>query len=234
MRPSRNGIASSFFGHQPWELLQGFLGFPIVTSAITIVYNFWLPLIFFCLFWQAFGERTTVTRIQFLLAFAFTWAIAGNLLAVLLSSAGPCFYGRLGIMPDVYAAQMDYLRAAAAEYPVWSMRVQDLLWQSYVTGDGSINGISAMPSVHVTAATVMTFLGWRTSRAAGIGFTLFTIVIVIGSVHLAWHYAVDSIAGIVLGTIFWLAAGIIARYWLSREPREVTQPLRGLSASRPG
>ena len=222
-----------FFGHQPWELLQTFLGVPIVTSAITFVYNFWLALIFFCLFWQAFNARTSVTRIQFLLAFAFTWVIAGNSLAVLLSSAGPCFYGRLGLAPDVYAAQMDYLRAAAAEYPVWSVRVQDALWQSYVTGDGAINGISAMPSVHVTASVTMAFLAWRTNRIAGIGFTLFAIVIVIGSVHLAWHYAVDSIAGIVLGTVFWLAAGVIARRWLARFPQS-DAGLAGLPASRPG
>jgi hypothetical protein len=141
-------------------------------------------------------------------------------LAVLFSSAGPCFYGRLGIGPDIYAAQMDYLRSAAADLPVWSVRVQDLLWQSYATGDGAVNGISAMPSIHVTSSAIMMFLGWRTSRAAGIGLTLFFAVILIGSVHLAWHYAVDGYAGILLAILFWALAGIIARSVIPPAPRK--------------
>jgi hypothetical protein len=35
-------------------------------------------------------------------------------------------------------------------------------------------------------------------------------VILVGSVHLAWHYAVDGLAGILLAAIFWAAAGTIA------------------------
>ena len=35
-------------------------------------------------------------------------------------------------------------------------------------------------------------------------------IILIGSVHLAWHYAVDGYAGILLAAAFWLIAGAIA------------------------
>jgi hypothetical protein len=199
------------FGKLPWEYLQPILGHAPITSAITFIYNFWIVVMFSCLFWQAFGRKADQLRLQFLLAFAFTWFIGGNVLAVVFSSAGPCFYGRLGIGPDLYAGQMDYLRATAASWPVWSVRVQDMLWQSYATGGGLVNGISAMPSIHVTSSVVMMFLGWRTGRAAGIALTLFAAAILIGSVHLGWHYAVDGYAGILLATIFWLLAGVIAR-----------------------
>jgi len=198
------------FGNEPWQLLQTFLGYPIVTSAINVIYNLWLGVMFLCLFSEAFAQRTSRLRLQFLLAFAFTWFLGGNVLALVFSSAGPCFYGRLGLSPDIYAAQMDYLHAAAAQWPVWSLGVQDLLWHSYVTGQGAVNGISAMPSVHVTSSAIMMFLGWRLNRWAGIALTLFFAVILVGSVHLAWHYAVDGLAGILLAAIFWAAAGTIA------------------------
>ena len=199
------------FGYEPFELLQAFLGYPIVTSAINVIYNLWLAVMFLCLFAQAFGQRTSRLRLQFLLAFAFTWFGAGNVLAVLFSSAGPCYYGRLGFSPDIYAAQMAYLHQAASAWPVWSLAVQDMLWNSYVTGHGAVNGISAMPSVHVTSSAIMMFLGWRLNRWAGAALTLFFTVILLGSVHLAWHYAVDGIAGILLAVVFWAAAGAIAK-----------------------
>lgn len=199
------------FGTLPWEYLQPVLGHAPATAAIAVVYNLWIVVMFGCLFWQAFTGRASRLRLQFLLAFAFTWFIGGNILAVIFSSAGPCFYGQLGLTPDPYAAEMDYLRAAAADWPVWSVRVQDMLWHSYATGDGLVKGISAMPSIHVTSSAVMMFLGWRTGRAAGIALSLFAATILVGSVHLGWHYAVDGYAGIGLATVFWLAAGAIAR-----------------------
>jgi len=198
-------------GVLPHDILQPILGFPAVTAAINLVYNLWFFVMFFCLFWQAFAARTSELRLQFLLAFAFSWFVAGNLLAVVFSSAGPCFYGRLGLAPDLYAGHMDYLHAASKVWPVWALEVQDMLWNSYATGDGLVKGISAMPSVHVTTSTVMMLLGWRVSRLAGIAFTAFFAVILIGSVHLAWHYAVDGYAGILLALLFWYAAGSLAR-----------------------
>jgi len=45
----------------------------------------------------------------------------------------------------------------------------------------------------------------------GMAFLAFTAIIFIGSIHLGWHYAVDSIAGILLAVAFWAAAGVVAR-----------------------
>jgi hypothetical protein len=57
----------------------------------------------------------------------------------------------------------------------------------------------------------MTLLVWRTNRLVGLGFALFTFVILIGSVHLGWHYLVDGIAGVMLAFAFWSVAGLIVR-----------------------
>ncbi|HTQ12661.1 MAG TPA: phosphatase PAP2 family protein [Rhizomicrobium sp.] len=219
------------FGRAPWEWLQPWLGHPPVTAAINLVYDGWFAVMFGALIWQAFSARTGTLRMQFLLAFAFAWFFAGNVLAVVFSSAGPCYYGLLHLPPDShggpYAAQMDYLRAAAAQWPVWSVGVQDALWRSYTGGHATVSGISAMPSMHVVIAVVVTMLGWRTNRWLGAALALFTGVIVVGAVHLAWHYAVDTIAGAALGFFFWYAAGAVARRyqaWLAATRRPAWAP----------
>ena len=61
-------------------------------------------------------------------------------------------------------------------------------------------------------------LGWRLHRAAGIGLTIFAALILVGSVHLAWHYAVDSYAGVLIGLLSWWIAGHLARWNLRMGP----------------
>ena len=203
-------------GRMPWEILQRYLAQPWITGGLNLVYDTWFLLMFCVLFSQTFAARSSVLRMQFLLAFSFAWFIAGNLLAAVFSSAGPCFYGLLLHGPDPYAAQMAYLHAVTAHWPSWSASMQDtsvqaLLWKSYISRNGSLGGISAMPSMHVTSSVLMMLVAWRIDRRLGIGFLIFTVLIVIGSIHLAWHYAVDGIAGIVLAALFWVAAGAIVR-----------------------
>src|SRR5262249_1481095 len=163
---------------------------------------------FAMLIWQAFFARGTAVRMQFLLAFAFSWFIAGNILAVIFSSVGPCFYGYLHT-PDPYAAQMAYLRETADIWPVWSIPIQDLLWNSYASTMGANIGISAMPSMHIIMAVLFAISGWHINRWWGAGLTFFAAAIIIGSIHLAWHYAVDGIAGTLLAFVFWWVAGVI-------------------------
>ena len=198
------------FGTLPWKILQPVLGYPLITAALNGVYDLWFAIMFGFLFWQAFSARGSVLRMQFLLAFALEWFFGGNILAAVFSSAGPCFYGHL-FTPNPYVAQMRYLHQANLVWPIWSVKIQDLLWQSYATGSGVVSGISAMPSMHVMSSTIMAILAMRINKWLGAGLTLFTTLIVIGSVALGWHYAVDAIAGILLAIIFWLAAGAIAR-----------------------
>ena len=46
-------------------------------------------------------------------------------------------------------------------------------------------------------------IGWKAGRAPGVLLTVFFLVILTGSVHLAWHYAVDGIAGCVVTALIW-------------------------------
>jgi len=207
-------------GALPWQRLQPVVGHPAITTALNFNYDLWFIVMFVCLFWQAFSAKGGLLRQQFLIAFAFAWFIGGNVLAVVFSSAGPCFYGHI-FHHDPYAAQMAYLRATSLHWPVWSVQVQDTLWQSYVTGAGAVSGISAMPSMHVMSSVVMALLAMRISRWLAAIVWIFAGLIVIGSVALGWHYAVDSIAGAGLALVFWHLAGAVARATLKLSaPRE--------------
>ena len=202
-------------GVDPWKLLQPLLGHPWATSAVGFFYHLWFFVVAGILFWQTFSTRDRRLRMQFLLTFVLSWSLLGSLLAVLLSSGGPVYYGRLTGLSDPFAPLMDYLAAADEVAPVWALKVQDMLWESYTAGEVSFaTGISAMPSMHVSATVLLALLGWRVHRSLGIALTAFAILIMIGSVHLGWHYAIDGYLAALLTWLMWRCAG----WWVARDP----------------
>ena len=75
----------------------------------------------------------------------------------------------------------------------WSFVAQDILWKDYASGALDVgNGISAMPSLHVGGATLCALLGCRTNKRLGIALSAYAVILMIGSVHLGWHYAIDG------------------------------------------
>ena len=86
--------------------------------------------------------------------------------------------------------------------------MQNGLWSIFsLKGAIAGAGISAMPSIHVAMATTLALLGWRLGRLWGIAYTLFAVAIFIGSIMLAFHYALDGIAGAAAAAAIWTAAG---------------------------
>ena len=194
-------------GVAPWERLQPLLGHPLVTAVLNFAYHFWFFLFYAILYWLILDTRRPLLRMQFLLSFALTWIALGSILAVLFASVGPCYYGHLHAT-DPYAPLMAYLHGANQQIPVWALQVQDMLWQGYqskgVNGD---LGISAMPSMHVATAVLMAMMGWRVSRAAGTALSVFAVLIMLGSIHLGWHYAVDGYVGAAGAVLVWRLVG---------------------------
>lgn len=194
-------------GKAPWEWLQPLLGHPLATGLLNFTYHFWFFLLYAILYWLIFDTRRPLLRMQFLLSFVLAWSILGSILAVLFSSVGPCYYGHLHAS-DPYAPLMAYLHEANQHVPVWALQVQDMLWQGYQSkGVNGELGISAMPSMHVATAVLMAMMGWRVSRAAGIALSVFAVLIMLGSIHLGWHYAVDGYVGAAGAALVWQLVG---------------------------
>lgn len=207
------------FGHHYWQMLQPILGYPPITTFLSFAYGAWFPVMFTCLFWQLTRSHMDLTRAQFLLAYAFAWFFGGFVIATIFSSAGPCFYSHFAPDPNPYEPLLHYLRVTREHWPIWTVDAQDELWQSYLAGQGDVQGISAMPSMHVMVATLLALLGWRTNRRMGVLLTAFAVTIFIASIMLGWHYSVDEIAGVTLGLVFWWLAGRVSRAWASGRER---------------
>lgn len=199
------------FDTLPHEYLLGIFGWHYAISFFTGLYNVWLFMMYFTLLIACFLKPESAVRMQFLIAFVLTWTIGGNLMATAFASVGPVYFERLGL-GDTYAPLMQALEAHAAAGGLTVIETQNLLW-SWYTGEANLNAISAFPSMHVASTTLMALFAFSWSRWAGLAASAFALSIMIGSVLLGWHYAVDGYVGALLAALSWKAAG-----WLARSP----------------
>ncbi|HVI91158.1 MAG TPA: phosphatase PAP2 family protein [Dongiaceae bacterium] len=181
--------------------------------AVTVVnffYHAWFFVLFGTLFATVFSRARRELRLTFLYAFLLTWAVGGNLLALLFSSAGPVYVERLGFGNE-FQPLVQLLVDAAKSSPVWALDLQDMLWQGYVASDGRWGGISAMPSMHVASAVLFALLGFGINRSLGYILAAFAVMIMLGSVALGWHYAIDGYVGALVATANWFLATRLSR-----------------------
>ncbi len=205
------------FGMLPHEILAPLFNVPLVTFIVNVIYNLWFLVLTAFFFWQGFRKDDTPLRQRYLLSYLLTWAIGTCILGTVFSSAGPCFYGFVEQGANPYDGLMRYLAEANAFYPVWAVPTQATLWQSHLAGFGDIEGVSAMPSMHV-GTTILFIL---CARASGhrwlVWFSyIFAIAIFLGSILLGWHYAADGYAGALIAIACWKLSG-----WISSHPSSV-------------
>lgn len=196
------------FGHHPWEIIFPVFKIAALTTFLSFIYKTWFVAKFSVLYWQAFSMKRPLLREQFFITYILTWIINGTLLATLLSSAGPCFYGAVTGLDDPYAPLMAFLHESNKISPVWDLFAQDYLWKAYKDVSVTLfSGISAMPSMHISLAFLFALVGWRAGKKTGIFFTIYLVLMLIGSVHLGWHYAIDGYVGMLTTYLIWKAVG---------------------------
>ncbi len=204
-------------GSDPWRLLLPSAGQAYVLKALDLIYGLWFPLLLASWFLIGAGGRHDRLKVRYLIAFLLTWVIGGNLLAILFSSAGPAFLHDLGLPSASHDSLLTHLARADARLGLTAPGLQAILWQQYEAGNNIFGGISAFPSMHNALAALMALAAWQAHRALGILLILFTLLIYAGSILLAWHYAVDGIAGIAIALFCWHLAGRMACR-LDRQP----------------
>jgi membrane-associated phospholipid phosphatase len=199
------------FGHYPHEWLAPLLRRPAAVSALNAAYNLWFfaLLASFVVAGCAAGRAPELRR-QYLMSFLLTWSFGGFLVAAAFSSAGPVYYERLGL-GELYAPLMAQLHAVDAVASVWALETQEALWQGFTGARVGSAGISAFPSMHVATATLFVLAARRVGRGAFLLGAVYWLAIMVGSVLLGWHYAVDGYAGAALALLAWRLAGLYAR-----------------------
>ena len=193
------------FGTDPYRALMPLITTPLTIGLLNFAYHFWFLIMLITPFLACFDRSNPQARMTFLIAHVLTWGIGGNLVALALSSAGPVYLERLDIS-TVFVPLTSALQEMSARIWLPALEVQELLWDGY-TGKGPVSGISAMPSMHVGSTTLFTLYAFTWRRWAGWLMVGFWCLILLGSVALGWHYAVDGYLGAATALLFWHLAG---------------------------
>lgn len=203
-----------FGGVSAWEFLAPVYDMPLFVSALDKLYSLWIPGIFVFWCWMAYDGRLPMAlRQQYLVATVATWILGGVVLATLYGSVGPCFYGMVySGEPDLFAGLTQKLASVNAIQTLIALPVQEQLFDGYNNpGVNVVGGISAMPSMHNAQAAIFVLTALRINKWLALGMALFGAVIVSGSVILGWHYASDSLAGLLIALAVWRVSGHLLR-----------------------
>ena len=210
-----------FLGQDPWVLSHQVMPDVLATMIFDMFYMAWFLVMQMSIFAIALLAPRHPLRQTFLLAYGLNWVVAGALLAILFPAVGPVYME--GITGDpMFQPLTDLLSRQGETTQIMALEAQKWLWEGYTLADVEPVGISAFPSLHLSIAATCACLGFDASRVTGWLAVAFTVGILLGSVHLGWHYAIDGIAGIALALVFWWISARVTRWWLARsEPERV-------------
>ena len=210
------------FGTDPWRLTHALIGVR-GTALIDLVYFSWFLVMLGLFAWIAFA-RDRRFQVQAAATYFLVWILIGNVMAALFASVGPCYY-QLYFHADHYAPLMAQLRQAGE---LRALVLQDYLYTTM--GQESIgSGISAFPSIHVAMTSLLVIAVWNrfgASWQAALAVA-FHLCILVGSVHLGWHYGVDGVASMIATAALWQGVGLLLRRG------ETPRPARLLDRPRP-
>jgi len=200
---------TALHGIDPWRLIHPYLAHPIVTRFLAYAYVFYFYVVFAVVSWQAARRNDSMLRMQLLLTFLLCWVLLGTVAATIFSSAGPCFYHHVVPGPDIYSDLMTYIQSPATPASA-IVQTQNSLWYFYENHEyDHLFSISAMPSMHVALTFLLVLVASR--RITRVLSIIYTILVALGCIHFAWHYAVDVYAGIIGAWLIWWIVGLCLR-----------------------
>ena len=201
--------ASLFFGTDPWKFFEWVYDFPLILITIDTLYDIWAA--FLVGSWVTCFVAIRIEparRLRYCLSLMMTWFVGGNLLALVFSSAGPCFYEHVGTDPARFADLIGHLRSVPA---LRSPGMQDMLWDTFQQDGIGIGGISALPSMHCATAFLFVLMFGRRPVWRAVT-TAYFVLILFGSFILGWHYLVDGLAGAAIAFACWKLGGLVVAW----------------------
>jgi hypothetical protein len=195
------------------QRLQSVLGHPTITVGVDWFYHRVWSVLLLALFAVSAVSPSSALQRRFILSYVLVFFLVGNVFALLLSSAGPPYYSLVVHSPvDPYSQVFAYLHSVQAHSPLLSVQGQTVLWLAYSERLEVFGiGVSAMPSVHVASAMLITMFGFAQSRLLGVIFSITALGTFVSSVALGWHYPLDGYVGAALALVIWWAAGVVTR-----------------------
>jgi len=207
---------SLHFGVAPWRLLHAVVP-DLLYPAIEI--NYLLGWGVYCmglLVFICYAPAADRSRLRYVLTYLFGFVGIGNILAFGFLSAGPIFYDKVTGDGLRFGALSRFIESGA-DNPVPVVEVRDFLWNAYSHALPDIGtGISAFPSVHLAMATFGFWLIFEHSRRLGALAFAYLLSILVSSVYLGWHYAIDGYMSITVMTAFHFAARAVESRWPQR------------------
>ncbi len=170
-----------FGGRDPWTLFTWLNTGP----AALFYHRGWFAMMILALI-LTLAAPPSPRRSAALLTYFALWSVIGPAIHMLVPAAGPVFFEQMN-----YGRRFAGLRAASE-----TREMADYLWTLYSTGGfGPGSGISAMPSMHIASTIWIVICIRNFGRRLIVPTVIAGLLIVLLSIALGWHYAVDGIAG---------------------------------------
>jgi hypothetical protein len=217
-------LGRALFGVSPWTLTHDLFGSVLGTRLLDLAYRCSLPFIFGIPLVSAVVFRDPRLRLRLVSTWMTSWIAIGTLAGWYFASAGPCYYNNFVASDPDYANLLQRLAAIGAQasaqgHPIASLQYQSGLLLTFRTHDFAPGGgISAMPSMHVAMATLLSILGFRINRWLGAAFTTIGILVWFATVHFGWHYFVDGPVGALMMLALWKLSGPVAAFAYRNRP----------------
>jgi len=197
--------------HFPHEFLGSLNQSTLAVRFAEYIYYLWFMVVLVANGFAIFFDTNPTRRKRYLWASIFSWMVVGSLGATLLSSVGPIFYGHFYSGENPYAdIQANFDLAQQNGAILWPEAVNVLLEITKNTVICDLNGISAMPSMHVGISFLISLYAFALHRTAGLIAMSFTVLIFLSSLLMGFHYAIDG----------YLSCAAIGVIWLICRPKD--------------
>lgn len=197
------------FGHYPHEFIVPFVEKLGLFKIVNASYNIWFAVMLFANWYAIFYDTDLHRARRFVWATLITWIVLGWGLAWAMPSVGPIFYHDFysAMSHQPYTEFINHLKELY-EGGAWvqSVHVSPLLLEMSRNNQViDLNGISAMPSLHVAIAFLIFLYSCSFDWKLRVLSFVFLFDILVGSVYLGWHYAVDGYLAAILTWVIWYA-----------------------------
>lgn len=192
--------------HFPHTLLPSLEDSFFVISISEWIYFAWFFIILCMNSFAFFFDENSPRRKAYLWSSLMMWMVFGGIIATLLPSVGPIFYADFyPSLLDPYAdLKADFHHAKELGAQMWPATIALLLDFIHNKTVCDLNGISAMPSMHVGASFLACLYGFSIYKPIGILAGLYTLLILASSIILGFHYAIDGYISIIGVALIWI------------------------------